>query len=190
MTAGLCVPAHCPDRHCSRVRDPGRRRKGEESESAPRETLAQGAFQLCRLQWRSARTTEAQPRGRRTRPHLPEPRSSPLCPGSPRFRVGTVGAPWRAAITKTPRSPRTEGYLEGGALQPRPPDGSVGPWWPTPSRVERAGRARSGGSESWSQGDRSRGAARRPDPSAPVSVGPPAQAASPGRPRWSLTHGV
>lgn len=66
VTAGLCVPAHCPGAHCSRVRDPGRRRKGEEPESAPRETLAQGAFQLCRLQRRPA---EAPQRGRRTRPH-------------------------------------------------------------------------------------------------------------------------
>ncbi|XP_044917003.1 uncharacterized protein LOC123386483 [Felis catus] len=108
VTAGLCVPAHCSDLPCSRARDPGRRRKGEESESAPRETLAQGAFQLCRLQPGRARTAEAQQRGRRPRPHLPEPRSLPF---SRRCRGRATG---RAATTKTPpRKPPNAG-LPGG----------------------------------------------------------------------------
>lgn len=115
VTAGVGVPAHCRDQPRSRARDPGRRRKGEESESAPRETLAQGAFQLCWLQPRRARTAEAQQRGRWARP----PSQSPaVCPSASGCEPS--GHPGGPRPQGPPRSPRTQGYLSGGALQLRP----------------------------------------------------------------------
>lgn len=161
MTARLCVPAQCPGAHCSRVRDPGRRRKGEEPESAPRETLAQGAFQLCRLQRRPARTAEAPQRGWRTRPHPPEPGNSPGGRGRPAGlrprrhpEAPERGVTWRAE--RCSRGPRRLGAL----LVAQPPESSevrrqrkLEPGRPTPergasSRPERAserGTSRPGG---------------------------------------------
>lgn len=136
VTAGLRVPAHCPARHCSRARDPGRRRKGEEPEPAPRETLAQGAFQLCRLRPRRAPGAEAQQRGRRARPHLPGPGGSP--PGR-----GPPGTPEGCDHKDAPKPGK--GGLPGGrsaaAAAPRRPDAPLGAGPPEPGARGRRGPA-------------------------------------------------
>lgn len=79
MTAGPSLRVHRRDLLCPRTRDPGSRRKGEESGAAPRETLAQGAFQLCRLQRLPARSTGA-PQLEEGSSYLLEPRNTPRTP--------------------------------------------------------------------------------------------------------------
>lgn len=79
VTAGPSLRVHRPDLHCSRARDPGNGRKGEESGAAPRETLAQGAFQLCRLPRLPARSSGA-PQLEAGSPYLLDPRSTHRTP--------------------------------------------------------------------------------------------------------------
>lgn len=177
------------DLPCSRARDPGRRRKGEESRSAPRGTLAQGAFQLRRLQPRPARSPEA-PQPETGTPPPPGPRSPPGCWGAPGLRVRTAEAPNRAEIERQPRAPE---LLPAASARPRRrPPTARGAAGGRPPGAGRAGVPRSGVGRSGNQGYRPRsvgalsGPKRSSEPRASRAPGLPSSAPDSqllGRPR-------
>ncbi|XP_007470980.1 PREDICTED: basic proline-rich protein-like [Lipotes vexillifer] len=171
------------DLPCSRARDPGRRRKGEESRAAPRGTLAQGAFQLRRLQPRPARSPEA-----------PQPETGTPPPSQGPGALPDAGAP-RTSGCEPPGHPT--GLRSNDSPEPpnsylRPPRGPAA----VPRRLaaQLAGGSREPGAPG-SPGPGSAGAgtratgpgalARRPGPSGRVSSAPPERL---GRPRRPLTH--
>lgn len=201
MTAGPSLRVHRRDLLCSRARDPGSRRKGEESGAAPRETLAQGAFQLCRLQRLPARSTGA-PQLEAGRSYLLEPRNTPRTPhpdaGAPRIsgweqpghpaglRSNDIPDPQSLRYRRPPRGPA------GGALPPRSPDGSRRSWWAAPgSRALRGPQARRQQKREPGRPAPERGAQSRSElpnePGAARAPGPPSSA--PESPRLSRPRG-
>lgn len=119
--------------------------RGRSRESTPREFLAQGAFQLRRLQPGPARRIELQLRGPTARPDLPKPWNLPPTRGTLSFRVENVGAPRRAETRKTTLSHQTLGYLRpprapaGQAFQLQCPDDPVRNEWPALASRARLG---------------------------------------------------